>query len=100
MTESDVPTEETAEDYPDVREALRRGFERGREAEALIERMNDIREITFFPEYMSMKVMPGPLLARLESDESLRSDLELSLSAAFGRHMDLKVHEYQALGAE
>jgi hypothetical protein len=100
MTESDIPTGETTHDYPDVREALRRGFERGREADALIARMNDIREITFFPDYMSMKVMPGPLLERLEEDDSLRSDVELSLSAAFGRHMDLKVHEYQSLQAD
>ena len=83
-----------SDDLPDVRAALQRAFAHDREADGLLAMMNEIREITFFEEYMSMKVMPGALLERLKSDELLRSDVELSLSAAFGRHMELKVHRY------
>jgi hypothetical protein len=85
-----IPTDQ----LPDVRAALRRAFQHGREPEELLALMDEIREITFFEDYMSMKVLEGPLLERLESDEALRSDVELSLSAAFGRSMALKVHRY------
>ena len=86
--------QDAGDDLPDVRAALHRAFAHDRDAEALVGMMSEIREITFFEEYMSMKVMPGALLERLKSDELLRSDVELSLSAAFGRHMALKVHRY------
>ena len=82
------------EDLPDVRAALQRAFQRAPEPEELISRMDEIREITFFEDYLSMKVMTGSLLERLKDDDGLRSDVELSLSAAFGRPMQLKVHRY------
>lgn len=86
--------QDAGDGLPDVRAALHRAFAHSREPDGLVAMMNEIREITFFEEYMSMKVMPGELLERLKSDELLRSDVELSLSAAFGRHMALKVHRY------
>lgn len=85
---------EEEEEYPDVRGAIQRALERGRESEGLFDLVDEIREITFFDQYMAMKVVRGPLLERLNADESLRSDLELSLSAAFGRPMELRVHRF------